>query len=220
MKKKQEYTKTKNGFIVPDGYTVDINILKWDRKMKDFKILLIKRSELNAEGEPNTGAGQWALPGGFVGPNETALQAAKRELKEETSFNINALLLREGGVFDEPNRDDRGRIVTNSFFSVINKDITVSSGDDAQDVGFIYLNDILNDNVVLFNDHKDIIKKHIDIIKYDISSQAFDRSYYGNIFLNSILGENFKYSALYDLATWAGRKEDKTTYYRHLKKNK
>ena len=45
----------------------------------NYEILLLKRA-----GE--TGKGMWALPGGYVDPDESPLEAAHRELREETSL--------------------------------------------------------------------------------------------------------------------------------------
>lgn len=65
-------------------------------------ILLIKRSSTNAEGRPNIEGGKWAVPGGFVDENESADQAAERELEEETS--LTGIPLIPFGVFDKPGR--------------------------------------------------------------------------------------------------------------------
>ena len=51
---------------------------------KTLKIMLIKRAEKDQYGNPNTEGGKWALPGGFIDPEETAYEAAVRELEEET----------------------------------------------------------------------------------------------------------------------------------------
>ena len=48
--------------------------------MKENSILLAKRAFEPAKGE-------WGLPGGFMELNETLIEAAKRELKEETNLN-------------------------------------------------------------------------------------------------------------------------------------
>ena len=64
-----------------------------------LKLLLVRRG-----GHPFLGC--WALPGGFVSPGETALEASQRELLEETG--ITGLALEPVGLYSAPNRDPRG----------------------------------------------------------------------------------------------------------------
>lgn len=81
-------------YRTPDGYTSDIaifTIVSEHKEMykppeKTLKLMLIKRAKKDAEGEPNIEGGKWALPGGFVQPNETAFEAAKRELEEQIAI--------------------------------------------------------------------------------------------------------------------------------------
>lgn len=72
-------------------------------------VLLIERSQ-------GQGAGQLALPGGFLEKNERFLAAARRELLEETDLGVYSSLLeaslRRAAVFDHPQRSQRGRIIT------------------------------------------------------------------------------------------------------------
>ncbi len=72
--------------------------------VKDGQILLIKRSENVSE------AGKFGLPGGYVDRDETADQAALRELKEETGYSGKVIKLFK--VNDTPHRkgDDRQNI--------------------------------------------------------------------------------------------------------------
>ena len=76
--------------------------------------------------------GCWALPGGFVGGNETVEDGAARELKEETGvirphLSPNALV----GIFSAPGRDPRGWVVTAAYAVVVDEDEVVLAGDDA-----------------------------------------------------------------------------------------
>ena len=69
--------------------------------MKDDMVLLVKRQT-----EP--GKGLWSIPGGLVELGETVIEAAKREVKEETSLDIEIKELI--GVFDSMTYDDAGRL--------------------------------------------------------------------------------------------------------------
>lgn len=74
----------------------------------------------------------WALPGGFLQPNETVEQCALREVVEET--NVTPASLMPVGVFSEPGRDPRGWIISNAFASVISEEsVKQVGGDDASD---------------------------------------------------------------------------------------
>jgi bifunctional NMN adenylyltransferase/nudix hydrolase len=60
------------------------------------------------------GAGQTALPGGFLEPGESLESGARRELAEETGVALDEAPVREA-VFSHPGRSLRARIVTHAF---------------------------------------------------------------------------------------------------------
>ncbi len=92
---------------------------------KQLSVLLIKRGE---HPYMNT----WALPGGFVKPDESAEQAAYRELQEEAG--ISEVCLSQLQIFSEPKRDPRGWIVSCSFIALTKgKNLQMQFGEDAID---------------------------------------------------------------------------------------
>jgi 8-oxo-dGTP diphosphatase len=99
-----------------------------------IKVLLIERGN-----EPFKNC--WAFPGGFVDENELVLNAAERELMEETGLRINNLELFY--VASGPERDPRGWTISAIFMGFINwKDAILKAGDDASKAKFYSLNDI------------------------------------------------------------------------------
>ncbi len=73
---------------------------------------------------------QFALPGGFIEDNETAEAACARELKEETNIDLKESILI--GVYSEPNRDPRGRVVSFAFLGQADLS-NLKAGDDAKE---------------------------------------------------------------------------------------
>lgn len=69
--------------------------------LKPRHVLLVRRAKL-----PNIGT--WTLPGGAQELSETAEQAARRELMEETSLTVGPLRL--AAVVDNIRHDDNGRV--------------------------------------------------------------------------------------------------------------
>jgi len=103
--------------------TADIVIISLE---PEPHVLLIRRKD-----EPFKGA--WALPGGFVDPDETLTEAAHRELGEETG--ITGVYLEQLGAFGDPGRDPRGWTVTIAFLARVDRlAIGPIAGDDAAEV--------------------------------------------------------------------------------------
>jgi 8-oxo-dGTP diphosphatase len=97
------------GFRLPlVALTVDMAVLT----IRDGALcaLLVERGE-----EPYRGA--WALPGGFVGEAESAEDAARRELLEETGLDAlpAGAHLEQLATYSDPGRDPRMRVVSIAY---------------------------------------------------------------------------------------------------------
>lgn len=119
-------------------------------------VLLVRRG-----GHP--GKGQLALPGGFVGYEEKLLDAAIRELREETRLKVPEAVLRgsmvKREIFDDPHRSSRGRTITTAFlFHLANAaDLPkVKGSDDAAEAAWHSLGAI--DPREMYEDHYHILK--------------------------------------------------------------
>ena len=110
--------------VMQDGEQSNIRKLE----NRELKLLLVKRSQF-----PYKDA--WALPGGFLRPDETIEETAKRELLEETGVENPFLHL--AGVYSEARRDPRGWIISNSFISLINaENCSLRADTDAWDAAW------------------------------------------------------------------------------------
>ncbi|MDQ6724296.1 MAG: NUDIX hydrolase [Thermoproteota archaeon] len=91
---------------------------------KNSQILFVQRKK-----EPFKG--YLVFPGGFVNEGEKVEDAAIREVKEETSLDIE--LVEILGVYSDPIRDPRGHIMSTVFIGKPSRDIKVEAiaGDDA-----------------------------------------------------------------------------------------
>ncbi|MEV6550274.1 NUDIX domain-containing protein [Streptomyces sp. NPDC051597] len=97
----------------PFAVTVDLAVCT----VRDggLHLLLIRRGE-----EPYKG--EWALPGGFVLPRESAGQAARRELAEETGLPdevVAGLHLEQLRTYSDPDRDPRMRVVSVAYTALV-----------------------------------------------------------------------------------------------------
>ena len=126
-------------------------------------VLLVKRGQ-------SPGKGLWALPGGHLNINETFIQGAIRELKEETKIKVPDKVLVGSmvydHVFDHPDRSLRGRLkkkigrtITRLFvfkLSDAEKLPRVVGSDDACEAWFFTFGEIKKMRSQMFEDHYDM----------------------------------------------------------------
>ena len=115
-------------------------------------VLLIRR------GRP-PGRGLWALPGGFLEPREPVMLAALRELVEETGLPLSVRQLKHClkgmQVFDHPERSQRGRIITHTWFFDLGDMAPppVQAGDDAAAAQWVRVAELPSLETQLHDDH-------------------------------------------------------------------
>jgi len=154
--------------------TVDLIVIRGD------KVLLIQRGD-DAEAEP----GKWALPGGFHDTNakegeewkedkESSLDAAKREVKEETGLDVDSI---KGlnfvmvGVYEGGGRDPRDKEDAWTRSTVYMVHIPEDEGedvkgmDDAQRAEWVPIDKVLQHKLAF--DHHKIIEKALTMNESD-----------------------------------------------------
>ena len=129
---------------------------------KGSKVLLVERKK-----DPFKQT--MVLPGGFINEGELAEDAAIREVKEETSLDIE--LENILGVYSDPSRDPRGHIMSTVFIGKIsdksdNKEPI--AGDDAATTKWVDLESI--EEETLGFDHQKIL---MDFKEWKQSRQTY-----------------------------------------------
>ncbi|QIL81636.1 bifunctional nicotinamide-nucleotide adenylyltransferase/Nudix hydroxylase [Diaphorobacter sp. HDW4A] len=120
------------------------------------QILLIRRAHA-------PGKGLLALPGGFIEPRESIWQSCLRELVEETHCDVTPERLQQTlqsvHVFDHPDRSQRGRTITHAhYFDLGDAPLpAVQADDDAAQVLWMPISEIVKSEEMLFEDHFQIL---------------------------------------------------------------
>ena len=130
--------------------TVDCVIFRYNEISNSPEVLLIKRKN-----EPFKDC--WALPGGFVDPNETIIEATYREVLEETSVDIknkSCFKYVAEKIYDTPNRDPRGRTISMMSIAVIPNSTKVEARDDASEYKWFNINNLPS----LAFDHREMVE--------------------------------------------------------------
>lgn len=135
-------------------------VFKFDSKK--LQILLIKRKN-----DPFKDC--WALPGGFVNIDETTINAAKRELLEETNIKIQNIY--HLGVYDDVNRDPRERVISVAYYCFVQKDVKPKALDDAKDFRWYNIEKL----PTLAFDHAKIIEDCLNRIQYHIQFEPIGK---------------------------------------------
>ncbi|MCH7230193.1 NUDIX hydrolase [Glycomyces sp. L485] len=112
------------------------------------EVLLIERGWAPFEGH-------LALPGGYVDSGETCRTAAAREAAEETGLDLDPVRLYQVGVYDEPGRDPRGRVVSVAYAVTVPFGTRVQAGDDAASAAWVDIQDALQRPMAF--DHKQVL---------------------------------------------------------------
>jgi 8-oxo-dGTP diphosphatase len=129
--------------------TVTVDAIIFSKSEDQLFVALIRRANPPFQGD-------WAFPGGFVDMDESLLQAATRELAEETG--LKDIQLEQFYTFGDVHRDPRHRTITIVYYGFA-PDILpqLTAGDDAGQAAWFPLDDLPH----LAFDHGEILHKAI-----------------------------------------------------------
>lgn len=131
----------------------------------DLVVLTVRSEQLQAltvqRGEAPY-AGQWALPGGFLQPDEDLPDAAARELHEETGLSSDRFHLEQLASYGAPDRDPRMRTVTVAYIALAADLPVPTAGTDAADARWQPVSELLEGDRELAFDHAAILADGVE----------------------------------------------------------
>lgn len=149
----------------------------------DLVVLTVRDEQLHVLLVERGGApfkGQWALPGGFVLPDEDLPGAAARELDEETGLADVAGHLEQLATYGAPGRDPRGRVVSVAYLAIVPDLPVPTAGTDAADAAWHPTDDIKRSTLAF--DHDRILADGIERARAKLEYSPLAASFCGREF--------------------------------------
>ena len=170
----------------------------------NLRVLLVERGI-----EPYKGV--LALPGGFLQhAEEDITAAAHRELAEEAGLNAEGLHLEQLGVYGEPGRDPRGRVVSVAYLAIAPRLPEPSAGTDAAGAGWQPAEQVLSGELELAFDHRRIVADGVERARAKLEHSALATAFCGPTFTIAELQEVYE-------AVW-GMRLDPRNFYRKVQR--
>lgn len=180
--------------------TVDLVILTL--RLGRLHVLLVERGV-----DPYRGAA--ALPGGFLrDAAEDITDAARRELAEEAEIYANQPHLEQYGVYGNPGRDPRGRVVSVAYLAISPGLPEPVAGTDAAAARWVPVDDVLSVAVPLAFDHQRIVADGVERARSKLEHSSLATAFCGPVFTLAELQQVYE-------AVW-GVRLDPRNFYRKI----
>lgn len=181
---------------------VDLAILTL--RESSLQVLLVERGV-----EPYKGAA--ALPGGFLRHSgEDLTDAAHRELAEEAHLDVETLRLEHLGVYGDPGRDPRGRVVSVAYLAIAPRLPEPVAGTDAAAARWQRADQVLSGELPLAFDHRRIVTDGVVRARAKLEHSALATAFCGPTFTITDLQDVYE-------AVW-GIPLDPRNFYRKVQK--
>lgn len=112
----------------PFAVTADVVILTV--RPPQVQVLLVER-----DADPY--GGKWALPGGFVQPGQSLLDAAQFKLQDKTGLALESTHLEQLASFGAPDRDPRMRVVSVAWLALVADPTEPVAGTESRDAAWV-----------------------------------------------------------------------------------
>ncbi|GHA56643.1 NUDIX hydrolase [Streptomyces tendae] len=168
----------------------------------DLHILLVERGE-------DPFRGMLALPGGFLNHDgEEILDAAHRELNEETALASSWVHLEQLAVYGDSGRDPRGRVVSVAHLAIAPGLPDPVAGTDATDAAWVPAEAVLSGERELAFDHRRIATDGIEHARTKLEYSSLATAFCGEQFTIAELQQVYE-------AVW-GTALDTRNFYRKV----
>jgi 8-oxo-dGTP diphosphatase len=187
---------------VPPTVLLAVDLVILTLRESRLQVLLVERGI-----EPYQG--RLALPGGFLNhAEEDLLTAAHRELFEEAGLEADHLHLEQLGVYGEPGRDPRGRVISLAYLAIAPRLPEPIAGTDASGACWTPADQALSGRHRLAFDHQKIVADGVERARSKLEHSALATAFCGPTFTISELRDVYE-------AVW-GVDLDPRNFYRKV----
>ena len=159
----------------PERFPVTVDVVALTVRDGELNVLLITRLIEPFRGRP-------ALPGGFVLAGEDLLEAAGRELAEETGVEQLPGHLEQLGSYGPKGRDPRGDVLTVAHLLLAPDFPVLAAGSDAEHAAWYPIRDVVNGQLELAFDHAKILDDALERAKSKLEYSPLGAAFCGEEF--------------------------------------